>query len=224
MTEAARSFLWGVAPNQVSLSACWSGYVDPATLQRDQSPTTAGVAFTDCTIGGVDPRLDPSSLACPAAVTTPSTDPNRETATADQDDKASSVAVVAGSTGSDTHYPTTVTVYTCFNWKPPTCRRGLPSSLGHLVSRYSLSNQATSGRHSSAPAPAVRNSMSSLDRRRRQGQILVVFAGGLIALLAIAALVIDLGFAFMIRRAEQNAVDPGAVVAVDLHQANGDVR
>ena len=27
--------------------------------------------------------------------------------------------MVAGNTGSDTHFPTTVTVYTCFNWKPP---------------------------------------------------------------------------------------------------------
>jgi hypothetical protein len=77
------------------------------------------MVFTDCTIGGVDPQTDPSALACPAPVTTPSADPNRETAVADGDDKASDVAVVAGSTGSDTHYPTTVTVYTCFNWHPP---------------------------------------------------------------------------------------------------------
>jgi hypothetical protein len=41
----------------------------------------------------------------------------------------------------------------------------------------------------------------------------VVFAGGLVTLLVIAALVIDLGFAFMIRRDEQNAADPGAIAA-----------
>lgn len=119
MTKQARANIWGMAPNQVSLSACWSGYIDPSTLQRDQSASTAGVAFTDCTIAGVNPRRDPSTLTCPAPVTIAPSDPNRETATADRDDKASNVAAVAGSTGSDTHFPTTVTVYTCFNFKPP---------------------------------------------------------------------------------------------------------
>jgi hypothetical protein len=108
-----------MAPAQVSVSACWSGYIDPATLQRDQAASTPGMSFADCTIGGINPRTEPSGLACPAPITTASTDPNRETATADGDDKASSIAVVAGSTGSDTHFPTTVTVYACFNWTPP---------------------------------------------------------------------------------------------------------
>ena len=119
MTGKARSSIWGMAPTQVSVSACWSGYVDPATLQRDQSASTPNVAFTECTIDGVNPRTSPASLACPAPITTAATDPNRETATADRDDKASSISVVAGSTGSDTHFPTTVTVYACFNWNPP---------------------------------------------------------------------------------------------------------
>lgn len=51
---------------------------------------------------------------------------------------------------------------------------------------------------------------TKLDER---GQVLVIFVGGLLLLLAIAALVIDLGFVFMIRRHEQNAADPGAVAA-----------
>ncbi len=50
-------------------------------------------------------------------------------------------------------------------------------------------------------------------RNRQRGQILVIFAGGLVLILLIAALVIDLGFTFMIRRAEQNAADPGAIAA-----------
>jgi len=53
-------------------------------------------------------------------------------------------------------------------------------------------------------------------RRRgasRQGQILPVFAGGLVVLFAICALVIDLGSSFMLRRQEQNAADPGALAA-----------
>jgi hypothetical protein len=50
-------------------------------------------------------------------------------------------------------------------------------------------------------------------RQRQQGQILVIFAGGIIALLLIASLVIDTGFVFMMRRQEQNAADPGALAA-----------
>ncbi len=48
---------------------------------------------------------------------------------------------------------------------------------------------------------------------RSRGQVLVIFAGGLVLLLLIAALVIDLGFVFMVKRQEQNAIDPGAVAA-----------
>ncbi len=50
-------------------------------------------------------------------------------------------------------------------------------------------------------------------RRPDQGQILVLFAGGLIAILLIGALVVDLGMVFMQRRQEQNAADPGALAA-----------
>jgi len=49
--------------------------------------------------------------------------------------------------------------------------------------------------------------------RLQRGQVLVIFAGGLLVLVAIAALVIDLGFVFMLRRHEQNAADPGAIAA-----------
>lgn len=52
-----------------------------------------------------------------------------------------------------------------------------------------------------------------MTHRRPNGQVLVIFAGGLITLMVIAALVIDLGFAFMIRRDEQNAADPAAIAA-----------
>lgn len=48
---------------------------------------------------------------------------------------------------------------------------------------------------------------------RQQGQVLVLFVGALFVLIAIAALVVDLGFVFMIRRQEQNAADPGAIAA-----------
>jgi hypothetical protein len=48
---------------------------------------------------------------------------------------------------------------------------------------------------------------------RENGQVLVIFVGGLLTLLAIAALVVDLGFVFMIKRQEQNAADPAAIAA-----------
>ena len=51
------------------------------------------------------------------------------------------------------------------------------------------------------------------DRSTAAGQILVLFAGGLVALLLIGSLVVDLGMVFMQRRQEQNAADPGALAA-----------
>ena len=50
-------------------------------------------------------------------------------------------------------------------------------------------------------------------RLREKGQVVVVFAGSLIVLLLIAALVVDAGFVFWIHRQEQNAADPGALAA-----------
>ncbi len=46
-----------------------------------------------------------------------------------------------------------------------------------------------------------------------RGQVLILTAFAMIALLAVAALVIDLGFSWMLRRQEQNAADPGAIAA-----------
>jgi hypothetical protein len=57
--------------------------------------------------------------------------------------------------------------------------------------------------------------------RSDRGQVLVIFAGGLIALLAIAALVIDLGFVFVGRREEQNIADPAAIAAARFIRATG---
>ncbi len=50
-------------------------------------------------------------------------------------------------------------------------------------------------------------------REHSRGQILVVVAGGMLLFLAMVALVVDLGLAFMLRRQEQNAADPGALAA-----------
>jgi uncharacterized membrane protein len=46
-----------------------------------------------------------------------------------------------------------------------------------------------------------------------RGQVLVLFAGGLAALLAISALVVDVGSVLWIQRQERNAADPGAIAA-----------
>jgi hypothetical protein len=54
--------------------------------------------------------------------------------------------------------------------------------------------------------------------RSSPGQILVLFAGALVALLLIGALVIDIGFIFAMKRHEQNAADPGAVAAARFIQ------
>jgi hypothetical protein len=54
-----------------------------------------------------------------------------------------------------------------------------------------------------------------------RGQILVIFAGGLILVIAIAALVIDLGFVFMQQRQAQNAADPGAIAAARFIRTTG---
>lgn len=51
-----------------------------------------------------------------------------------------------------------------------------------------------------------------------RGQILVITAAALVILLGIAALIVDLGFGVLLRRQEQNAVDPGAVAAARFIQ------
>ncbi len=58
-------------------------------------------------------------------------------------------------------------------------------------------------------------------QRPERGQILVIFAGGVVTILLIAALVIDLGLTFIVRRTEQNAIDPGAIAAARFIHAPG---
>ena len=52
-----------------------------------------------------------------------------------------------------------------------------------------------------------------MSSRSSRGQILLIAAASMIVILAIAALVIDLGLSWMLRRQEQNAADPGAIAA-----------
>jgi len=108
MTAAARSTIWGMPRSSVSVSACWSGFVSPSD-QADALPASPNT-FTNCTIGGANPNTNLAGVACPA----PATVPGATSSSADGDDKASSLAFANG-----VHYPTTVTVYACFNWSPP---------------------------------------------------------------------------------------------------------
>jgi Flp pilus assembly protein TadG len=115
MTGAARSNIWGMAPNQIALTACWSGLNDQQVPPNaDALPADPTAVFVDCTIGGVNPRTSPQTLPCPA--TTSSSGYSMDSAKADGDDKASDISVAPG---NNTAYPTTVTVYTCFQWTPP---------------------------------------------------------------------------------------------------------
>ena len=119
-------------------------------------------------------------------------------AKADGDDKASDIAAAIG---TNQNYPTTVTVYTCFKWRPPMAGfLFIPSEITLRAVITECSNDSNED-----------DPDGSTDSQR--GQILVIFAGGLVLILLVAALVIDLGFTFMIRRAEQNAADPGAIAA-----------
>ena len=52
-----------------------------------------------------------------------------------------------------------------------------------------------------------------MHERTERGQILIVGAVAMVVLIGIAGLVIDLGFSWMLRRAEQNAVDPASIAA-----------
>lgn len=51
------------------------------------------------------------------------------------------------------------------------------------------------------------------NREHPRGQIMLMVAAGLIVLLGISALVVDLGFSWMLRRQEQNAADPASLAA-----------
>lgn len=55
--------------------------------------------------------------------------------------------------------------------------------------------------------------MFAQSRRNDRGQVLILVAVAMFTLIGVAALVIDLGFSWMLRRHEQNAADPAALAA-----------
>jgi hypothetical protein len=56
--------------------------------------------------------------------------------------------------------------------------------------------------------------------RTPRGQVLIITAFAMIVLVAIAAIVVDLGFSWMLHRQEQNAADPAALAAAKYVPAN----
>lgn len=109
MTAHGRSLVFGMNPSGVHFSACWSGYWegDPATNPNayDAAPAAADGTpntFHECTIGGINPHVETSSLSCPPP------------ATSIADEMASNLAY-----SSDMSSANQVTVYGCYVWTPP---------------------------------------------------------------------------------------------------------
>jgi hypothetical protein len=120
MTAFARERAFGLPPDGIQFSACWSGYwFDPnadgdfSDADYDALPADQGTPnpFRYCsipsdssgTIVNVDPRTDAEQIRC--------TDPLPVTTAAN--DMASSVAASFGGTANE------VTIFACFNWSPP---------------------------------------------------------------------------------------------------------
>ena len=103
MTAFGRSQMFGIDTAGVSFAACWSGYwgahgYDEGAKALDGTPNE----WRNCTIGGIDPRTNTSSISCPAPLTTSADDQASDLAAAD-------VAPTANE----------VTVYACYVWRPP---------------------------------------------------------------------------------------------------------
>jgi hypothetical protein len=110
MTAHARSKVFGIDSSQVHFAACWSGYWDDDSHDApaiDPGPPQVPNEFRPCTIGGVDPRTDSGSIACPPPLTVDGAIPG------DGDDKASNLAFSNASTTNQ------VTIYACYVWSPP---------------------------------------------------------------------------------------------------------
>jgi hypothetical protein len=63
---------------------------------------------------------------------------------------------------------------------------------------------------------------STTDRREQRGQVLVLFAGALVALLVVAALAFDVGMMLLERRDQQNAADAAALAGARYVITSGD--
>lgn len=98
---------FGFVQSDLHFAACWTGYTDAVNGSYDAppfsntSPPTANIPPAPCTVGGIDPIADTSALPCPPP------------ATVEIDDRASNLAV------SSLGVANQVTVYACYEWRPP---------------------------------------------------------------------------------------------------------
>lgn len=105
MTARARDSVFGMERSGVHIAACWSSYWTKDSFgnwaaQDAPASTTTPTYFRQCTIAGQNPRTSASGLACPATTTVP-------------DDTGSDLS---SSSGTNTNQ---VTVYACYEWRPP---------------------------------------------------------------------------------------------------------
>jgi hypothetical protein len=99
---------FGFVESDLHFAACWTGYTDAANGAYDAPPFSGtspspapNVPPAPCTVGGIDPVSNTSALPCPPP------------ATSATDDKASNLAVSSLGTANQ------VTVYACYDWRPP---------------------------------------------------------------------------------------------------------
>lgn len=106
MTQAARNKVFGLPASALSVTACWSGWVDDATGSIDAPPngTVAGQSSTwaPCLIDGQDPSVNPEQIGCDAGLYSATTD------------TASDL-----SEGQGRIVANQVTAYACYAWSPP---------------------------------------------------------------------------------------------------------
>ena len=106
MTAHARDQVFGMVRNDVHIAACWSSYWTKDNLGNWGSPdapppsSTTTTYFRQCTIGGRNPRTNSSALACTATTTS-------------VDDTGSDLSQSTGINANQ------VTVYACYEWRPP---------------------------------------------------------------------------------------------------------
>jgi hypothetical protein len=120
MTAFARERAFGLPPEGIQFSACWSGYwvtdaygnfTDYDAPPADLNPPYAPNPFRYCTIPSdsgsgitdIDPRTDPMQIRCTAPMPL----------TSASNDMASSMAAFNSLIANE------VTVFACFNWAPP---------------------------------------------------------------------------------------------------------
>lgn len=103
MTASARSLVFGLDPNAIQVTACWSGYV--SSSQYDAAPPGAAsspTSWAQCTIDGQDLTTGVANIGC------------RDGMSAATVDTGSDISESPGSRVANT-----VTTYTCYVWSPP---------------------------------------------------------------------------------------------------------